>query len=164
MKQLDSDYVARYEYACSLIAKFFERELIINVRSKNDKLFDTNSIPQILFTMDCSKLTDDTVRAQVEHYLVRLNKDEGDYLLARIHGVIVDCYSILGTSFMNELISNTTSGIVAASGSDANHDNDNVRALLTKHPELLVFIMGNKIYQQEFVTRKFAKQEPAFLT
>ena len=154
MKQLDSDYVARYEYACSLIAKFFERELLINARSKNDKLFDTNSIPQILFTMDCSKLTDDQVRQQIENYLTRFNKDEGDYLLARIHGVVVDCYSILGPSFMTELISNTTSGIVAASGNNSNHNIDNVKSFLTNHPELLVFIIGNKIYQQEFIKRK----------
>ena len=161
MKQLDSDYVSRYEYACSLIAKFFERELIINSSSKEDHLFDTNSIPQILFTMDCSKLISDAVRKQVENHLVRLEKNEGNYILSRVRGVVVDWYSILGPTFMTELISNTTSGIVAASGSNANHDIDNVKELLTKHPELLVFIMGNKIYQQEFVTRKFSRHEPA---
>ena len=154
MKKLDSDYVARYEYACSLIAKFFERELSINASSKDDHLFATNSVPQILFTSDYSKLIDPLVRKQIEDHLGRLDKDEGNFIIARVHGVIIDFYSILGEEFVNELISNTAHGIAAAGGVGDDESLKQVKNTLNKHKELLVFIMGNKIYQHEFIARK----------
>ena len=156
-----NDYIARYEYACSLISKFFERELSLNATAQDDHLFANNSVPQILFTSDFSKLTDLAVRKQVENHLARLSKDQGNFILARVHGVIIDFASILGYQFLSELINNTARGIAAAGGM---HENKSaikaVVDLLTQHPELLVFIMGNKIYQHEMIRHKLLKIGP----
>ena len=153
MKQLDTDYIARYEYACSLIARFFERELLVDKMSKEDHLFDTNSIPQILFSSDYSKLVLSSVRKQIAMHLTRLGKDEGSFILSRVNGVVVDMYAILGEQFMKQLIANTTSGIAAAGGKHDKQTLQDVEKMLLETPTLLVFIMGGKIYQTEFIRR-----------
>ena len=154
MKQLDSDYVARYEYACSLIAKFMERELAVN---SEDALFSENSAPQILFTADCSKLTLLPVRKAIETNIVRLRNDKATMLMNRLHAVIVDFYAILGKPFVEELIANTTHGIAAAGGDTSKQTVTEISKFINQYLEILVFIMGSKIYQQEFIARKISK-------
>ena len=156
MKQLDSDYVARYEYACSLIAKFMERELSIN--PENDALFTENGSPQILFTADYSKLTLPSVRKAIATNITRLRNDQAYTIMNRLHSVVVDFYAILGKSFVDELITNTTHGIAAVGGDSSKQTVNEILKFMNQYIELLVFIMGSKIYQHEFIIRKITKK------
>ena len=158
--QFCSDYVARYEYACSLVVKFFERELLLNNVNQDERLFATNSAAQILFTTDYSKLCVEKVRSQIITQLANLSRNEDNFLLSRVHGVIVDIYAVLGSQFVQELITNTAHGISAA-GSIVYPDKDElgkITDVLNKHQELLVFILGSKLYQTEFINRKRIEQ------
>ena len=160
MEKLQSDYVARYEYACSLVVKFFERELLLNTVNKDERLFTTNSAAQVLFTTDYSKLCNEKVRSQIVTQLANLSRNEDNFLLSRVNGVIVDIYAILGKDFVTKLIENTAHGIAAAGGIDYTNKDEfkEITDALTKHQELLVFILGNKLYQTEFINRKRLEQ------
>ena len=160
-----NDYIARYEYACSLIQLFFERELSVNATSKDNQLFDPNSAAGVLFTTDYSRIVGETVRSQVSMQLTRLSKDESNFLLARIHGVLLDFYSILGNEFVEKLIDNTAHGIAAVGGmyQPSKDEYKDIRKFIDQHPELLVFIMGNKLYQTEFLKRRLTKEAPAIV-
>jgi len=159
MKKLESDYVARYEYACSLITAFFERELSINVLNKDDLLFNSGSTAQVLFTSDYSTLVQEKVRLQITNQIRRLRNDANNFIVARCHGVLTDLYSILGVEFMDALINNTAHGITAVGKVFNKTDKDKVvlqkvTATLRENPELLIFIIGSKLYQKEFIRLK----------
>lgn len=160
MEKFQTDYIARYEYACSLVVKFFERELLLNTVNKDERLFATNSAAQILFTSDYSKLCNEKVRSQIITQLANLSRNEDNFLLSRVNGVLVDIYAILGKEFVNELIENTAHGIAAAGGL-VHADKDEfskITEVLNKNQELLVFILGSKLYQTEFINRKRLEQ------
>ena len=154
MEKLNSDYVARYEYACSLVNLFFDRELAINAATStnNDNLFDTGTAAQILFTSDYSKLVDEKVKTQITSQLNRLRNDQNNFIVPRIHGVLLDFWSILGKEFMDKMIENTANGIAAVGRIESsNATSDAIVKIIKDNPELLVFIMGSKLYQTEFI-------------
>lgn len=161
-------YTAQYEYACSLVKMFLEREAKLD-KNNEDHVYGVGII-RALFTADYSMILDSNVYSSIIKNLNPDPKNETSFdILNRLRNLYIDVASALGYDFIKTLKTNVLEGLtslgvsnVAFKGNAMLTTYKEVRKqyeiFLTDYPLVLMCIMGCKEYSINLLQKRRMSQ------
>ena len=168
------NYTEKVEYAKKLVKEFIQHEynILSNSESRID-IYDTQSFMYFFMTIDMSRLTEKSVRKDIEKRIMPKDVADGTrqyaFTLARMNRLVTDMTLALGSEFMDELRTNLVSCITRLSRPSQcwygrkyeNNGRDlweTVESLLTRLPTLLISALGSSIYMELYHKAGLDKQ------
>ena len=157
-------YTAKYEYICSLVSEFLNREESLD-KGDEDHVYQDGLI-KTLFTADYSKIIYDKVQEALRKNLTYVPGSEPhSAALTRLNTLLVGAYSALGTEFMTKLTTNTIDGVVSLLGLDpaakatkSNSDYKTIAKFFHDFPIAVICVAGSLEYSIRLLRRRRGTQ------
>lgn len=157
----EMNYTERYEYACSLVKLFLDREELTekNAQPGYVGIFRETSVMYTIFTMDFRLLSNSDVATTVVRQLT-LNEENksSNMILVRFYNVFYDICAALGTDFIQELSKNVAGSLLLTAGLTDTEQiaptKAHLAATLAAVPIILLFVIGAKDYATRFITHQ----------